>query len=292
NNTLHGNHAKASMTSVVILGYYVITNDKDSVVFNGEVTNTKKEFFVRHDADGQKYVMLSEKEAIDYFLERNGSLLYTPQRDQDGNIINGEDGKPADFVPIHAAVLEENIAAGGVKYGLSLADFTLDYPKGSGTIQSEQWRTLGIKKTNGKYNDNIYVFDYSLNGGKGGYKSLNEVAREKAEFDAFLERFYANLGVIEKFQSGKAYFNVPLKHIWGNLSSSSNKYEPDNVHIGDYGVVRNHIYDLTINSISGLGTGIGDIDQPIVPPTENEQYYVNTRLNILKWRVVNQNVDL
>ncbi|MDE6027013.1 MAG: fimbria major subunit [Muribaculaceae bacterium] len=291
NNTLRGNHAKASMTSVVILGHYIITDNEGNEVFNGEETNTVKGFYVRHDADGRKYVMLSQEEAIDYFLEHN-TVLYTPQRDQAGNIIMDENNKPKEFEAIQAAHLKENMKEGGVDYQLSRADFQLSYPANAGNIQSEQWRTLNFRKTANKYNENIYVYSSSLNGGKGGYITLNELAANAEDLHSFNERLYANLGVIEKFQSGKAYFNVPLKHIWGDLASSNNTFEPDKVAIGDYGVVRNHIYDLTINSISGLGTGIGDINQPIVPPTENKQYYVSTRLNILKWRLVNQHVDL
>ena len=141
------------------------------------------------------------------------------------------------------------------------------------------------KGTNG-YNENIYVYD----AGTGLYKQLNSL--EDVELTELYKRMYSTFGVIEKFEQGKSYFNIPLKHIWGKLSDSSNEFKPESVKLGDYGVVRNHIYDLTINSINGLGTGIGDLKQPIVPPTDNEQYYISTRLNILQWRVVRQNVDL
>lgn len=287
-NTVRGTSAKASMTSVVVLGHYIITDKSNKEVFNGSVTDPNKGFYISHEADGHKYVMLTDNEAMDYFLERNGSLLYTRARNQDGTLIEDE------FLPIHAALLEENRKPGNASYGLSRADFTLSYPKNPGTILSEQWRTLEVVRNaeNNKYNDNIYIYDYNMKEGKGGYKKLNEVALSDTEFKSFIDRLNSNLGTIEKFQSGKAYFNVPIKHIWGDLSNASNKFEPDKVCIGDYGVVRNHIYDMTINSISGLGTGIGDINQPIVPPTENEQYYVSTRLNILKWRVVSQKVNL
>ena len=105
------------------------------------------------------------------------------------------------------------------------------------------------------------------------------------------KRVFSTYGVLEKFSTGKAYFNIPLKHIW-KAASTSNVFDPKTVVLGDYGVVRNHIYDLTINKIEGLATGIGDIEQPIVPPTENEQYYISTRIRVLQWRMVSQSVDL
>lgn len=296
-STLTGTKAKASMTSVVLLGHYVVTdNVENRVVFNGETFNANSAFYVRHDADGKKYVMINDAEAIDYMIERSGSLFFVKEKNEDGS-------ETGNYIALRARHLTENKDAdSNVDYGVSRNDFELQYPHPSvtnGKKQSEQWRTLRVKK-NAKtednksiYNPNIFVYDYKTN----DYVSLNSISTEiktgesVSEMQNLLTRMYSTFGVLERFQSGKAYFNVPLKHIWA-ANKTSNNFKADEVKLGDYGVVRNHIYDLTINSISGLGTGIGDINQPIVPPTENEQYYISTRLNILKWRVVNQSVDL
>ncbi|MBD5303897.1 MAG: fimbria major subunit [Bacteroides sp.] len=289
-NTLRSTDAKAAMTSVVILGHYVIRDQSNAIVFNGNENNTAKSFYLRHEANGDKYVMINDSEAIDFFMERQGSTFFVQSRDASGKVIDGE------FEAIRAAHLDPNSPnnANHVDYGIRHDDFSIEYPGTDvtgGKKQSEQWRTLRVKKsTNGTYNDNLYVYDYDMNDGAGGYKKLNDLS--DAEIQQLLARMYSSFGVLEKFQAGKAYFNVPLKHIWGELGSNSNEFKPDVVKLGDYGVVRNHVYDLTVNTISGIGTGIGDIRQPIIPPTENEQYYISTRLNILKWRVVKQSVDL
>lgn len=73
-------------------------------------------------------------------------------------------------------------------------------------------------------------------------------------------------------------------------------YFTDIKHLGtSFGVVRNHIYDIKVNSITGLGTPIvGDdfvISTPVVPETDNETF-VSAEINILSWRVVENNVDL
>ena len=68
--------------------------------------------------------------------------------------------------------------------------------------------------------------------------------------------------------------------------------------VGDVGVVRNHYYKLTVTSIKGLGTpyvpGVGgggeDPIDPVVP--DNVEHELQAKINILKWKVVNQNVDL
>lgn len=89
-----------------------------------------------------------------------------------------------------------------------------------------------------------------------------------------------------KYNEGMAYYNIPIEQF--GLSTADNK-----VAYGSYGVVRNHSYVINIQGISGLGTGIADPTDPIIPPTEQTTYYVKTKLNVLAWRVMaNQDVTL
>jgi hypothetical protein len=72
-------------------------------------------------------------------------------------------------------------------------------------------------------------------------------------------------------------------------------YFTDIKHLGDtYGVVRNHIYDININSITGLGTPVvsGDpvINTPEVP--KDNATYVAAQINILSWRLITNDVNL
>ncbi len=295
-NTLRSLDAKAAMTSVVLLGHYVIKNKAGQEVFNGGLDSyANKSFYIRHEAsfgtgeDSQAtktMVLIDDKAAINFFMERSGSTLFIPEKDDKGNLIENS------YVPLRAAHLSTT-TSGGINYGVSHNDFELVYPGTdvtNGKKQSEQWRTLGIKGKLGEFNDNLYVYDYTMNEGNGGYKKLNQLTAE--EYETFRDRMYSSFGVIEKFESGKAFFNVPLRHIWADLSSTSNEFKTEGLKLGQYGVVRNHVYDLEIGKITGLGIGIGDIKQPIVPPTENDQYFISTRLNILQWRLVKQSVDL
>jgi len=90
----------------------------------------------------------------------------------------------------------------------------------------------------------------------------------------------------EGFNAGKAYFPVLIKHkntTGEGVSTSS---------VGYYGVVRNHHYEITINSIKGLGIGVADPSQPIHPDTSKKTYYVGSTLNVLSWEKVEQNVDI
>lgn len=80
---------------------------------------------------------------------------------------------------------------------------------------------------------------------------------------------------------GRAYYYVPIKHLGGADA------------IAEYGIVRNHFYKITLSGITGFGTPVYDPEKvvdPIVPTYENT--YLAARVQVLQWRVVNQNASL
>lgn len=82
-------------------------------------------------------------------------------------------------------------------------------------------------------------------------------------------------------RDGRAYYYVPIKHIGGPGE------------LAEYGIVRNHFYKITLTGIKGFGTPVYDPDKvvdPIVPTYENT--YLAARVQVLQWRVVNQNASL
>ncbi|MDE5785822.1 MAG: fimbria major subunit, partial [Duncaniella sp.] len=79
----------------------------------------------------------------------------------------------------------------------------------------------------------------------------------------------------------------------GNEQKNSTKIDWNRVRVGDFGMVRNHSYQVNVQEILGLASGIGDDDNPIVPPSNTEDYFMAYSVNILKWAVVPvQNVSL
>lgn len=82
-------------------------------------------------------------------------------------------------------------------------------------------------------------------------------------------------------KDGRAYYYVPIKHLGGTGE------------LAEYGIVRNHFYKITLTGIKGFGTPVYDPDKvvdPIVPTYENT--YLAARVQVLQWRVVNQNASL
>lgn len=103
-------------------------------------------------------------------------------------------------------------------------------------------------------------------------------------------------GYLDMFSNGRAFFSVPIRHLnWKDayFDASKGGYQWADMKVGALGVVRNHVYNLTINTITGLGTGLRSDDQPIVPPVTTLNQYVAVRLNILAWNIANTwSVDL
>lgn len=85
------------------------------------------------------------------------------------------------------------------------------------------------------------------------------------------------------YANGQTYYYIDIKH----LGTSGKEAE--------YGIVRNHIYDIEIQSIKGYGTPVfipgGNIVVPETP-TEEEGVYVAAKINVLSWRVVKQGVNI
>lgn len=94
------------------------------------------------------------------------------------------------------------------------------------------------------------------------------------------------LGAIEADKAeirkdGRAYYYVPIKHLGGTDANA------------EYGIVRNHFYKITLSGITGFGTPVYDpemVVDPIVPTYEDT--YLAARVQVLQWRVVNQNASL
>lgn len=88
---------------------------------------------------------------------------------------------------------------------------------------------------------------------------------------------FKNIATFKYWNEGRTYFYTDIEHN-GNIC----------------GIVRNHLYKLTINSITGFGTPVPDPDKEIIPekPTDDENSYIAAKVEILSYKVVSQSVDL
>ena len=83
------------------------------------------------------------------------------------------------------------------------------------------------------------------------------------------------------YNDGHTYYYIDIEH----LGTAAAKY----------GVVRNHVYKIDVNSIKGYGTPVfkpnSNIVNPEYPELEQESY-VAARINVLSWKIVSQSVNI
>lgn len=90
------------------------------------------------------------------------------------------------------------------------------------------------------------------------------------------------------FTDGKCYYFVNIEQtpvaLDNGYSSTDSKLE---------GVIRNHIYELTLNSIKGIGTPVFDPEDIIIPekPEDEQTWFLAAQINVLDWRLVKQTID-
>ena len=107
---------------------------------------------------------------------------------------------------------------------------------------------------------------------------LNEdVKVYKGEIEATVEantKIGATLAEIRK--DGMAYYHTGVEHL-GTAK----------------GIVRNHFYQIDVNTIKGFGTPVYDPDSKFEPVDPQEvKTYIAAKINVLSWRVVSQSVNL
>lgn len=125
-------------------------------------------------------------------------------------------------------------------------------------------------------------------------KNLNEVNQSLLN----------TLGVADCYMNGKGFFSIPIQHLgmtesqwtsdtsaeaentYPNPISDTGAIDWTKVHPGDFGLVRNHVYDLSVSAIRGRATAISDLEAPIVPQPEIDSYWIKYRINVLNWRIV------
>lgn len=106
------------------------------------------------------------------------------------------------------------------------------------------------------------------------------IGYQGAADDETISTAVAALGTAMMWKDGAAYYFVTIEH-----------FGVDNF---KYGVVRNHIYDITVSGTTGLGSPVFDPTEIIIPERPVEVVsHVAAQIKILKWKVVQQhNVTL
>ncbi len=85
------------------------------------------------------------------------------------------------------------------------------------------------------------------------------------------------------FTDGKCYYYKEIDQS-GVFGADAGTY---------FGVVRNHVYRLTLESVKGIGTPVFDPKDIIIPqtPSDEDLYFLGAKVHVLPWRLATQGVN-
>lgn len=108
-----------------------------------------------------------------------------------------------------------------------------------------------------------------------------------ADVTAINEKLGATCTGAIGYKGGEMFYNIPIEHL-NPIEADATTLEEAN-----YGIVRNHHYVINITKLDKVGKGIFTPEEEIVPDdTDKDTYAIGAKINILSWKVVNQNVEL
>ncbi|MDE6125962.1 MAG: Mfa1 family fimbria major subunit [Muribaculaceae bacterium] len=119
---------------------------------------------------------------------------------------------------------------------------------------------------------------------EGGYTAADGLMASLKEKLAAAQPDASSQYQATAYTGGDCVYYIPVEH---NTAAGAGKE-------GYYGVVRNHWYRLNVTSFSKVGFGVYDPDNEVLIPEgpQDSLYYLGVNINVLSWKIVNQNVDL
>ena len=238
-----------SIPSVVLVGQYKINGSALSFYIYQKNTDGIPEIYAANDEE------ISGVETIhDRLLE-----IQTVVLKKDGN----------SYIPVRKEHLNKTIAT-----------FIVEHPKKEARQSLKVGGDLVTLQIN-VVNSGFYYYDSETQ----AYTEINS-PETVAKANRLL---YQNLGGAHAYINGMTFFSAPIQH-WGwyrtgneNYGKAMAEWDWSAMKTGDFGIVRNHIYTIQIDNIAGLGTGIINDTDPLLPPTDKVSYAVKFRVNIQKW---------
>ena len=125
-----------------------------------------------------------------------------------------------------------------------------------------------------------YVYPVLVNDGSIWTLGKGDEAMLLDSYEA-ADEIVKRLGKVKIWDNGYTYYYFSIAHL-------GNKGFP-----GEYGIVRNHIYDAAITSLKGLGTPVYDPDETIYPEKpDNDDNMIAARIQVIKWRLVKKTIQV
>lgn len=198
-----------------------------------------------------------------FYEDGNGSLKAAQVCEYKGITYLGEETVKKQIVGVFGQYFKQTTTAtGGVDYKpIEASDITFKTVSGSSEVKDYE-----VVATLASNAGEIYV--------KNGESWM---VASKEDVNAALAKETAQV----RSTDGDTYYYTPIRHL-GEKGK-----------LGEYGIVRNHSYQVTIRNIKGFGTPVYDptkVIDPMIPSNDNT--YLAASIKVLSWRVVSSKVNL
>ena len=120
-----------------------------------------------------------------------------------------------------------------------------------------------------KWHDNYFAIATDLESAR--------LPENKIDYNEIVSLFHKLVGPIDHYRYGYMYYAAPVGH---NAKTSD---EWQSTQVGSVGVVRNHSYQLQVNSVSQPGRSVDMTGQPIIPLLDVKRDYIDVSVKILDW---------
>lgn len=152
----------------------------------------------------------------------------------------------------------------------------------AGDFKANGERNEGVKETVNRYNCYAQTDDKFSWIANTYYVKKSDGTYEAIEDAKALNTLLKTITGLKVWTSGYTYYWKDITHLAPHVDGEGALY-------GEFGIVRNHIYDYTISSIKGFGIPVLDPSETIYPedPNDPEMMYLAAKINILSWRLVN-----
>lgn len=111
------------------------------------------------------------------------------------------------------------------------------------------------------------------------------------ELNALLDGLFAGNPVVGYYK-GYCYYEVPIKQFGDEVPWDATTTPNQKWHLGRYGVVRNHLYKLSVKSVNNPGTPFTSTTINNSETDDIATYRLDVSVSVLKWTVRTQFVDL
>ncbi|MDE7389219.1 MAG: Mfa1 fimbrilin C-terminal domain-containing protein, partial [Muribaculaceae bacterium] len=214
--------------------------------------------------------------------------------------IVGEDNKAVELIKFQGNFYEKNTFINYILARLNAQPAGLNYytktEKEDGTIEYNQIDTTCINLS--LAGTGIGHVNLTLKSGLDLYSKNSEGAYTATAAGTAANAINGRIADIitasnpaEAFAGGSCYYTIPIAHMV-QLTDKTKKYYADKE--AQFGIVRNHWYQLQITNVAKLGHGIFDPDKEEIKPEipQDDTYGVAAQIHVLSWKIVNQQVDL